>query len=185
MIRRVERPEILPPRRLGIQRRPSGLRPVLEDRGVPELALRYSNGFVTVEITHDAVDAYVDEHGDVPLPIEVDPETGDRRTFDARTRVRVVYDRLARLREITTRGRDGLYVRLTVLPDAGTDAGSHDALGHVADEERDDADGDRLPDAQAHDDGEPPDTGDEDDAGAEKDGYDAPWITAARPAFVQ
>ena len=117
MIRRIERPQVQPPRRLGIQRRPAGLAPVLEDRGVPELALRYSNGFVTVEITHDAVDAYVDANGDVPLPIAVDPETGDRRTYDHRTRVRVVYDRQARLREITTRGRDGLYIRLTVMPD--------------------------------------------------------------------
>lgn len=88
------------------------------DDTVPELALRYSNGFVTVEISHDAVDAYADAHGDVPLPVHVDPETGDRRTFDATTRVRVIYDAEARLREVTTRGRDGLYVRLTVVPDA-------------------------------------------------------------------
>lgn len=117
MIRRIERPEVAPPKRLGLRRRPTGLAPVLEERGTPELALRYSNGFVTVEITHDAVERYVEQHGDVPLPIELDGETGDRRTYDHKSRVRVVYDGQARLREITTRGRDGLYIRLTVVPE--------------------------------------------------------------------
>jgi hypothetical protein len=116
MIRRVERP-VGPPQRLGIARRKQRLEP-FDNVDVPELALRYSNGFVTVEVSHDAVDKYVEANGDVPLPVWVDPENGDRRTFDARRRVRVVYDRAARLREVTTRGRDGLYIRLTVQPDA-------------------------------------------------------------------
>jgi hypothetical protein len=116
MIRRVDRP-VTPPLRLGVARRKQRLEP-LQNREVPELALRYSNGFVTVEVSHDAVDRYVEANGDVPLPVHIDPETGDRRTFDAGRRVRVIYDRDARLREVTTRGRDGLYIRLTVQPDA-------------------------------------------------------------------
>ena len=73
MIRRIERPAGAPARKLGIVKRAQGLVPVVEDRDVPELALRYSNGFVTVEISYDAVDAYVDTYGDVPLPIAIDP----------------------------------------------------------------------------------------------------------------
>jgi hypothetical protein len=118
MIRRVERTPTAP-QRLGIMRRRQRLEPV-ENREVPELALRYSNGFVTIEISRDAVDSFVEAFGDVPLPVRVDPETGDRSTFDARRRVRVVYDREARLREVTTRGQGGLYIRLTVMPDAAT-----------------------------------------------------------------
>jgi hypothetical protein len=136
MIRRIERQPALPPRRLGVSRRNQKLEPVVEDFAFPELALRYTNGFVTVEITHDAVDAYVEANGDVPLPVYVDPQTGDRRTFDEKSRVRVVYDREARLREVTTRGRDGQFVRLTVLPRV-VQPGTHgrgDTLGQVVEE---------------------------------------------------
>jgi len=113
MIRRVEG-TAQPPRKLGVKRRATALVEVIEERDTPELALRYGNGFVTVEISHDALDAYAEMNGDVPLPVYEDAETGDRRTFDAKTRVRLVYDAQARLREVTTRGRDGVYVRLTV-----------------------------------------------------------------------
>ena len=123
MIRRVERTPTTP-QRLGIVRRRQRLEPV-ESREVPELALRYSNGFVTVEVSRDAVDSFVEAVGDVPLPVRVDPETGDRSTFDARRRVRVVYDREARLREVTTRGQGGLYIRLTVMPDAAKAQPAH------------------------------------------------------------
>jgi len=44
--------------------------------------------------------------------VAVDPHTGDRRTYDARNRVRVVHDRESQLREVTTRSRDGLTIRL-------------------------------------------------------------------------
>jgi hypothetical protein len=118
VIRRIERGPAPPVRNLGVAKRAQGLVPVVEDREAPDLALRYSNGFVTVEISCDAVDEYVAAYGDVPLPVFVDGETGDRRTFDTRSRVRVIYDREARLREVTTRGRDGIYVRLTILPDS-------------------------------------------------------------------
>jgi hypothetical protein len=116
MIRRIER-EPVPVKRIRIDRKNGNLVPVdsptRDDE--PELALRYSNGFVTVEISHDALDAYVEMTGDVPLPVEVDKRTGDRRAYDARRKIRVVYDRLARLREVTTRSRDGLYVRVNVV----------------------------------------------------------------------
>jgi hypothetical protein len=134
VIRRVERGPAQPIRQLGLAKRAQSLVPLVEEREAPELALRYSNGFVTVEISYDAVDEYVAAYGDVPLPVHVDRETGDRRTFDPRSRVRVVYDREARLREVTTRGRDGLYVRLTVVPDArrpqaGGDEASAEPVG--------------------------------------------------------
>jgi hypothetical protein len=179
MIRRIERGPVAPGRKLGVAKRAHGLVPVIEDPRAPELALRYSNGFVTVEITHDALDAYVEEYGDVPLPVQVDGETGDRRTYDARTKVRVVYDREARLREITTRGRDGIYVRLTVLAEpARPHPGGHEALGDVADEERNDAQGDRASEAEAHAEGEPQRAGDEDDGSAEEDGQEAAPVAA-------
>jgi hypothetical protein len=76
------------------------------------LALSYSNGFVTVEISHDALDAYIDMTGDVPLPVVTDPQTGDKRTYDAKHKVRVIYDRGAKVREVQTRSRDGLYIRV-------------------------------------------------------------------------
>ena len=110
MIRRVERPST-PARRLGVRRRPNGFAP-LEERRDPELALAYSNGFVTVEISHDALDKYVEMFADVPLPVRTDEVTGDKRVFDARHHVRVIYDRDAHLREVTTPGRDGLRVRI-------------------------------------------------------------------------
>jgi len=174
MIRRIDRAPTFPPRRLGIAKRNGLLEPVVEDRPVPELALRYSNGFVTVEISHDAVDRYVEMHGDVPLPVWVDAQTGDRRTFDAKTRVRVVYDREARLREVTTRGRDGQFVRLTVLPRRGDADGPHgrgdDAFEEIADDERYESDGETPPEVMEEEDVEPQDAGDEDDAGAEENG---------------
>jgi hypothetical protein len=113
MIRRVERDGggAAGLRRLAVARRASHLVPVEEAFG-SALALRYSNGFVTVEISHDALDAFIDYAGDVPLPIAVDEETGDRRAYDPRSGVRVIYDRRARLREVTTKSRDGLYIRV-------------------------------------------------------------------------
>ncbi len=116
MIRRVER-EAAPIKRLRIDRKNGTLVPIDAPArdAEPELALRYSNGFVTVEISHDALDAYVEMMGDVPLPVEVDERSGDRRAYDARRKIRVVYDRAARLREVTTRSRNGLYVRVNVV----------------------------------------------------------------------
>jgi len=110
LIRRVERPS-LPARKLGLRRRAAGLAP-FEETLKPDLALAYSNGFVTVEISHDALDRYVEEYGDVPLPLRTDRENGDKRVFDAKHNVRVIYDREARLREVNTRSREGLHVRI-------------------------------------------------------------------------
>jgi hypothetical protein len=110
MIRRVER-ENAPLKRLGISRKREALVPLEETRD-PELALNYSNGFVTVEISYDALDAYIESTGDVPLPVVTDRETGDRRAYDARHKVRVVYDREAKLREVSSRSRDGLFIRV-------------------------------------------------------------------------
>ena len=110
MIRRVER-QSLPARKLGVRRRAAGLAPFEESKN-PELALAYSNGFVTVEISHDALDRYVEEYGDVPLPLRTDQQTGDKRVFDAKHNVRVIYDREAKLREVNTRSREGLHVRI-------------------------------------------------------------------------
>jgi hypothetical protein len=119
MIRRVER-ETAPLKRLGISRKREILVPLEESRD-PELALNYSNGFVTVEISYDALDAYIDANGDVPLPVVTDRENGDRRTYDARHKVRVVYDREAKLREVSSRSRDGLYIRVN-FPERGAPA---------------------------------------------------------------
>lgn len=110
MIRRVERPG-QPLRKLGLAKRASSFVP-LEERRDPELALAYSNGFVTVEISHDALDRYVQEFGDVPLPVRKDKETGDKCVFDAKNNVRVIYDREAHVREVNTRSREGLHVRI-------------------------------------------------------------------------
>jgi len=186
VIRRIERGPTAPLRKLGVERRNQRLEPVVEDRDAPELALRYSNGFVTVEITHDALDAYAEVNGDVPLPVYVDPDNGDRRTYDGKRRVRVIYDREARLREVTTRGRDGLYVRLTVLPDAPRpQAGRYEALRDVADEEGDDAERDRLGGVEMEDEREPRGAGDEDDRGPEQHGDETSRIALAEPAFVE
>jgi hypothetical protein len=113
MIRRVERDGggAAGLRRLAVARRAAHLVPV-EEAFSSALALRYSNGFVTVEISHDALDAFIDYAGDVPLPVTVDEETGDRRAYDPRSGVRVIYDRRARLSEVTTKSRDGLYIRV-------------------------------------------------------------------------
>ncbi len=110
MIRRLER-DAHPLKRLGLARKRISFVPLDESRD-PEIALAYSNGFVTVEISHDALDAYIAMTGDVPLPVVTDPDTGDRRSYDPQHRVRVVYDQDARLREVQTRSRDGLYVRV-------------------------------------------------------------------------
>lgn len=110
MIRRVER-EPQPLRQLGLARRAAALVPVEESRD-PDLALQYSNGFVTVEITYDALDRYIELYGDVPLPIRRDKETGDKRTWDSKNKVKVIYDREMHLREITSRTREGLHVRV-------------------------------------------------------------------------
>ena len=110
MIRRVDRPATAG-RQLGVRRRPTGFIPI-EERPDPDLALAYSNGFVTVEISHDALDAFVEMHRDVPLPVRTDGETGDKRVFDAKHNVRVIYDRDAQVREVNTRSREGLHVRI-------------------------------------------------------------------------
>lgn len=106
-------------KRIGVARRKASS----PKHGPPDrdLALTYSNGYVTVEISHDALDAYLESHGDVPLPIVEDAETGDRRTYDAKHKVRAVYDRSAQLREVSTRNRDGLHVRINFI-DADADA---------------------------------------------------------------
>ncbi len=110
MIRRVDRPSV-PARKLGVRRRPTGFVP-FEERADPDLALAYSNGFVTVEISHDALDKFVEMNSDVPLPVRTDAETGDRRVFDGTNNVRVIYDREAQVREVNTRSREGLHVRI-------------------------------------------------------------------------
>ena len=110
MIRRVDRPS-LPARKLGLRRRAARITSFEESKN-PDLALAYSNGFVTVEISHDALDRYVEEYGDVPLPLNTDRENGDKRVFDAKHNVRVIYDREAHLREVNTRSREGLHVRI-------------------------------------------------------------------------
>jgi hypothetical protein len=110
VIRRVER-QSLPARKLGVKRRATGFAPFEESKS-PDLALAYSNGFVSVEISHDALDRYVEMFGDVPLPLRTDAENGDKRVFDAKNNVRVIYDRDAHLREVNTRSREGLHVRI-------------------------------------------------------------------------
>jgi len=110
VIRRVER-QALPARKLGIRRRAAGLT-AFEESTSPELALAYSNGFVTVEISHNALDRYVEAYGDVPLPLRIDRQTGDTRVFDAKHDVRIIYDGDAQLREVNTRSREGLHVRI-------------------------------------------------------------------------
>ena len=79
---------------------------------MPLLALRYSNGFITVEITYDALERFIELTGDIPLPVMVDPETGDRRAYDGTRGVKVIYDRLMRLREVTSQTGDGLTIRV-------------------------------------------------------------------------
>ena len=116
MMPRIER-QSTPLRRVALTRRRKPFTPLDVSSG-PELALAYSNGFVTVEISQAAVDAYIDMTGDVPLPVVNDPQTGDRRAYDARNRVRVVYDAGANLREVSTRSRDGLFVRINFTGDA-------------------------------------------------------------------
>ncbi len=117
MIRRLDHEPAVPPRKVVVARRNAHLEAVVDDRPAPELALRYSNGFVTVEITHDALDAYVEANGGSSLPVYADEQIGDRRTGGAQSRTRVIYDREARLRDVT-RSRESHYVRLVgaVLP---------------------------------------------------------------------
>ncbi len=110
-MRRIER-DHTPIKRLGVARRRRSFVPLDDQPASPDLALAYSNGYVTVEISHEALEAYMDMTGDVPLPIVDDPTTGDRRAYDARHKVRVVYDADANVREVSTRSRDGLFVRV-------------------------------------------------------------------------
>ena len=114
-MRRVER-EHAPLRRPELARRRRAFAPS-DDSQRSDLALAYSNGYVTVEISHDALEAYMEMTGEVPLPIVQDLQSGDRRAYDARNKVRVVYDSAANIREIATRSRDGLYVRLNFTDD--------------------------------------------------------------------
>ena len=112
IIRRVER-DFTPTRGgpLAVAQRGANLVPV--ERPQPTfLALAYSNGFVTVEITHEAVDLFVESTGSVPLPFEADEQTGDRHAYSRKHGVRAVYDRKANLREVTMSGRDGLLIRV-------------------------------------------------------------------------
>ena len=104
MIRRIEQRDPQPLRKLGLSRRAAVLVPFEETRD-PDLALQYSNGFVTVEISYDALDAYIEAYGDVPLPIRRDAQTGDKRTWDGKNKVKVIYDRELHLREITAHAR--------------------------------------------------------------------------------
>jgi len=136
VIRRVERDRdgASSLKRLAVARHASSLVDV-EEVVAPHFALRYTNGFVTVEITHDALNAFIDEHGDVPLPIYVDGENGDRRAYDPRSGIRVIYDQRARLREVTTKSRDGLYIRVNfparLDPLANTPATSNEPVAEA------------------------------------------------------
>src|SRR5271155_5030499 len=118
MIRRIEgeRPSQIS-RKLALRRTGSELVELTE--AVPLLALRYSNGFVTVEITYDALDRFIDLTGDIPLPVTVDPETGDRKCYDASRGVKVIYDRFLKLREVTSQSRDGLTIRVNFPSQTG------------------------------------------------------------------
>ena len=121
MIRRIEGERPAPVRRkLALRLTGSQLLPVL-DGSVPLLALRYSNGFVTVEISYDALDKFIDKTGDIPLPSVVDEETGDRRAYDVTRGVKVIYDRKLQLREVASQTSDGLTIRVN-FP-AGTGEG--------------------------------------------------------------
>lgn len=117
IVRRVERDVALARNRpLAVAQRGANLVALAQPK--PQfLALAYSNGFVTVEITHEAVDLLVEQNGSVPLPFEEDGSSGDRKTYSRKHGVRAVYDRQARLREVTMSGRDGLMIRVN-FPDA-------------------------------------------------------------------
>ncbi|MBV8424827.1 MAG: hypothetical protein JO349_06525 [Candidatus Eremiobacteraeota bacterium] len=121
MIRRIEgeRPSQVS-RKLALRRTGTELVPLV-DNVSPLLALRYSNGFVTVEVSYDALDRFIDLTGDIPLPVTMDPETGDRKAFDWTRGVKVIYDRKMQLREVTSQSRDGLTIRVN-FP-AGTGQG--------------------------------------------------------------
>lgn len=111
IIRRVEREAVGRGGPLAIAQRGANLIPL--KRPAPTfLALAYSNGFVTVEITHEAVDLFVETRGSVPLPFETDEGTGDRKAYSRKHGVRAVYDHRAQLREVTMSGRDGLMIRV-------------------------------------------------------------------------
>jgi hypothetical protein len=118
MIPRIGRPPE-PLKRLPPSRRRAHPWPDRDSGAAPPLALAYSNGYVTVEISQAALDAYVEHNGDVPLPVSQDAETGDRRVYDAENRVRVVYDGDANVREVATRSNDGLFVRINFTDAAG------------------------------------------------------------------
>jgi hypothetical protein len=112
MIRRIEGERPAPVRRkLALSLSGSQLVPLL-DGSVPLLALRYSNGFVTVEVSYDALEKFIELTGDIPLPITVDEETGDRRAYDGTRGVKVIYDRKMQLREVASQTSDGLTIRV-------------------------------------------------------------------------
>lgn len=119
MIRRIEgeRPSQVQ-RRLALRRAGGQLVPVNE-QNAPLLALRYSNGFVTVEVSYDALDRFIDMTGDIPLPVTTDEETGDRKSYDSTRGVKVIYDRLMKLREVTSQSRDGLTIRVNFPAGSG------------------------------------------------------------------
>ena len=111
-IRRIEGEHPAPLRRLRALRRAGSQIVPLDEQAAPLLALRYSNGFVTVEVSYDALERFIELTGDVPLPVAVDAETGDRRAYDATRGVRVIYDRFMRLSEVASQSRDGLVIRV-------------------------------------------------------------------------
>ena len=91
-------------------RRPA---PARKRRDATGLALAYSNGIDICEISQEAMLRFVEVNGAVPLPVTVDPETGDRTIYDAKTGVRVVYDATGAMREIASPGGDGTFIYIT------------------------------------------------------------------------
>ena len=82
-------------------------------RDATGLALAYSNGIDICEISQEAMLRFVEVNGAVPLPVAVDPETGDRTIYDAKTGVRVVYDATGAMREVASPGGDGTFIYIT------------------------------------------------------------------------
>ena len=111
VIRRVER-QSLPARKLGVRRRAAGLDAV---RGVEESGARAG---LLERLRHRrdlARRARSLRRGVRRRPAaacEPIGQTGDKRVFDAKHNVRVIYDRDAHLREVNTRSREGLHVRI-------------------------------------------------------------------------
>lgn len=82
-------------------------------RDATGLALAYSNGIDICEISQEAMLRFVEVNGAVPLPVTVDPDTGDRTIYDAKTGVRVVYDKAGTMREVASPGGDGTFIYIT------------------------------------------------------------------------